>query len=55
MEWTIPIKEDNALNLVGRTDGMELEIIANFRRVDDTIYLEGVQERWGKIAPSTIA
>ena len=40
MQWTIPINEGGAVNLVGRAGNHEIEVIANMRRVGNTIHLD---------------
>jgi hypothetical protein len=42
MQWTIPINEGGAVNLVGRAGSLEIEVIANMRRVGNTIHLDGL-------------
>lgn len=42
MEWSIPINDDGEVNLVGRAEGIELEIIATLIRTGDTIHLKGL-------------
>jgi hypothetical protein len=42
MEWSIPINEDGAVNLVGRAEGIELEIVASLTHEGDTMYLKGL-------------
>jgi hypothetical protein len=41
MHWTIPINEGGAINLVGNAGNLEIEVIAEMRRIDDTIHLHG--------------
>src|SRR5436309_2382001 len=39
MRWTIAINEGGAVNLVGKAGILEIEVIANMRRVGETIHL----------------
>jgi hypothetical protein len=57
MQWTIPIKEGGAINAVGRAGAIEIEVIANMRRVGDTVFLEGVhftRNAGGRLGPAQL-
>jgi len=41
MQWSIPINEGGAVNLVGRAGNLEIEIIANMRKVGNILHLDG--------------
>ena len=40
MEWEIPISEGGAVNLIGRSGAIEIEVIAGMSRQDDAIVLD---------------
>jgi hypothetical protein len=41
MQWTIPIDEEGAVDLIGRDGELEIEVIATMRRTEDTVFLDG--------------
>lgn len=57
MSWDIPINEGGAVNLVGRTGEIEIEVIANMSRQGKTIILDGVhftKNAGGRLLPDQL-